>query len=131
MRSMAYLIKRISEESVDGGFAETGVWQGGMSILTVVAMQLYGLGERGVYLCDSFNGLPPARKNSVRVDEKYTNQGYLRVAEEAVLHNFDTFGVPRERVRTVKGFFNASMPGFGAELEARGEQLAILRMDGD
>jgi len=55
----------------------------------------------------------------------------LRVGEKLVAANFDRYGVPRENVSTIPGFFVNSMPPFRAALESRGERLAVLRMDGD
>ena len=55
----------------------------------------------------------------------------LSVGEERVLGHFDLFGVPRTAVSTYKGYFVDSLPKLRRDLLARGERLAILRMDGD
>ena len=47
------------------------------------------------------------------------------------LANFERFGVPHEQVVPVVGFFKDSMPVFREQLEARNEELALLRVDGD
>ena len=133
MRSLGSLIKRVNETGLRGSYAELGTWRGGMSVYAAAAHQLYGLGDRPVYLCDSFAGLPSPRKNSLRPDETfYRAQKYLNVrGAEVVLANFNRYGVPVDQVTAVKGFFRDSMPGFRKSLQLKGEKLAILRLDGD
>ena len=132
MWSMADLVERVSHEGLNGSYAETGVWEGGMSIFTTAAMQLHGLEARPVYVCDSFFGLPKPRSTSLRPDEKvYFYQKYLRAEARQVLANFQRFGVPHKQVVPVPGFFKDSMPGFSNALAGRGEVLALLRLDGD
>ena len=132
MRSVAELIALVASSGLKGSFAETGVWRGGMSIFAQAALQLYGLGDRPQYLCDSFDGVPNPRKYSMRQDETgYRGQRYLHVNEHHVLSMFQRYGVRSQMVKTVKGWYSKSMPGFRAELQSRGERLAILRLDGD
>ena len=132
MWSLDALIGKVKEEGVSGSYAEAGVWRGGMSIFGVAALQLYGMADRPVYLCDSFQGLPPPRQHSLRPDEgQYQTQHYLRVGQRLVLGNFEKYGVPHDKVTPIAGYFVHSMPKFRAALQARNERLAILRMDGD
>ena len=133
MKSLSDQIARVSEMGLKGAYAELGTWRGGMSIYATAALQLHGLADRRVYLCDSFEGLPAPSKNSLRPDEAfYRKQVYLNVrGPEIVLANFVRYGVPHDQVRAVKGFFVDSMPRFRKDLQANGEVLAILRLDGD
>ena len=132
MRSVQELVQLVARRKVNGSYAETGVWRGGMSIFATAALQLYGLGHRPVYLCDSFNGVPLPRNTSVRTDETaYRIQWYLHVNELHVQKMFQKYGVWSPSVHMVKGFYVHSMPPFRAELQQRGERLAILRLDGD
>ena len=124
----------VASRGIPGGYLEAGVWRGGNSIMGVAALQMSGLGGRPAYLCDSFQGLPRSREGSVRPKEGnvYVRMNRsLAVSEQRVLSNFDRFGVARANVTTVPGYFVDSLPPLRKELLARGETLAILRMDGD
>jgi len=58
LRSLARQILTIVEEGVPGSFVECGTWRGGVGFL--MAKILRDLGERrAIFLCDSFEGLPP------------------------------------------------------------------------
>ena len=134
MSSLVDLIQRIASDHVPGGYLEAGVWRGGMSILATAALQLSGLGSRSIYLADSFQGLPMPRKGSLGKGETFyaTNMNRtLAVGAARVLANFDRFSVDRSQVSMVPGYFVDSLPKLRAELQARGERLSILRMDGD
>ena len=65
MSSLVSIINKVASERVAGSYLEAGVWRGGMSILATAALQLAGLGERPIYLCDSFAGLPMPREGSL------------------------------------------------------------------
>ena len=54
----ATLLGDINDRQVGGSYLEAGVWRGGSSIFATAAMQIFGMGDRPVYLCDSFRGLP-------------------------------------------------------------------------
>lgn len=104
------------------------------------ALVLNGLADRKMYLCDSFEGLPAARADSVRQDENHyqgpTLKKGLGVGETFVLNNFAAFGMGDIFAeggvgQLVKGYFVNSLPPLRRALLASHERLAILRMDGD
>ena len=64
-------------------------------------------------------------------DSVYARDKLLAVGVQSVLANFERYGVPHKQVRPVIGYFASSMPKLREELIARGERLAILRLDGD
>ena len=68
MNSIADLIGRLKEQSIEGSYLEAGVWRGGMSIFATAAMRVLGV-YRPIYLADSFQGLPLPRTGSTREDE--------------------------------------------------------------
>ena len=136
MESLVAMVKNIAEQGVPGSYLEAGVWRGGMSIVATAALQVYRLDSRPIYICDSYDGLPRPRKNSARVDENFYHDDrvykrVLSVGEQQVLQNFDLFGVTRDKVVPIKGYFVDSLPPLRKALRRRGETLAILRMDGD
>ena len=55
----------------------------------------------------------------------------LSVGVQAVLQNFERYGISHKQVVPVEGYFIDSMPLLRAKLQSRGEKLAILRLDGD
>ena len=103
------------------------------SIVATAALQLNGMGDRPICLCDSFQGLPLPRKNSVhaKLDSVFKYQKLLPVGVQSVLFNFDRYGVPHNKVTPVVGFFVDSMPKLRRDLLERGERLSVLRLDGD
>ena len=134
LQNIMDLLLRVHEAGVGGSYLEAGVWRGGMSIFATAVVEVYGL-DRKVYLCDSFEGLPPPREGSLRADETaYVEEGFkqsLSMGEAHVADNFRMYGVPMERVQLVKGFFVNSLPILREQLIARNERLSVLRMDGD
>ena len=105
-----------------------------ISMVFYFVIEVYQM-QRRVYLCDSFQGLPPPRSGSLRPDETiYASKKFnasLAKGEDTVTRNFYRFGVSMEGVRMVPGYFVDSLPGLRAELKGRGERLALLRLDGD
>lgn len=123
LRNIYDLLTNALNNEIPGGFIETGVWAGGASILA--AKLLKGTGRK-VYVCDSFQGLPPPDK------EKYPNdsnchlfeQAHLRVPLETVMANFYKFGLLSDEVIFVKGFFEDTLPTIK-------DQFSVIRLDGD
>jgi len=134
MASMRRMIEDVVLHGLNGSYAETGVWRGGMTIFVTAAMQLHGLSSRPVYLCDSFQGLPLPRQGSMRAGSDaifHTQNKMLSVGVQKVLQNFERYGINSSQVVPVEGYFVDSMPKLRSSLMSRGEKLAILRMDGD
>ena len=53
------------EDGVPGDFAETGVWRGGVTILMRAILAAYDIDDRRVWVADSFEGLPVARRRAL------------------------------------------------------------------
>ncbi len=51
-------IRSIVADGIDGDFVECGVWRGGASIFARAVLLQLGEGHRGVWLADSFEGMP-------------------------------------------------------------------------
>jgi len=110
-----------------GCVVECGVWRGGMAA---------GIGsvmgsDRTYYLCDSFEGLPPAKDidgdAALRWQRDTTSQYYYdncsaeeRYAKEAMA----MAGI--ESFELVKGWFDKTMP-----ILELADSIALLRLDGD
>jgi hypothetical protein len=110
------------EDGVPGGFAECGVWRGGACIMAAATLATLGV-ERPVWVCDSFQGVPPP---SVPQDTGGELHEYPQLAVSAaeVKANFERYGLLSDRIQFVEGWFADSLPGPVGD-------LAVLRADGD
>ena len=120
----------VFEKKIPGDFIETGVWRGGSSIYAKGIIDAYGQSHRQVYVCDSFQGLPPGLAVFGQEDVGWDNTPYLEVSEELVKGHFREVNLIDDNVHFVKGFFNDSMPLLRSTLPP-GQKFAIMRLDGD
>lgn len=81
-----------------------------------------------IWVCDSFQGLPPAQ-DLKRDSDIWQQMAYLRVPVETVKATFDEFGLLDDRVHFVVGFFDTTMYQLAKELPK--DAIAVLRLDGD
>lgn len=125
--NIRYCIKQALQDNVPGGFMETGVWRGGACIFAAGCFKHYGASDRPVYVCDSFEGLPlPVHPNDYG-HEYYNRAEYFKVSLDTILNNFKRFNLLTDTVRTIKGYFEQTMP----ELQKEDITLSVLRLDGD
>jgi O-methyltransferase len=89
----------------------------------------YGITDRKVYVCDSFEGLPQPNISLYPQDlgDNHHMVKFLAVSLEQVKENFEGYNLLTPQVKFVKGFFSDSLPKLAPEIDA----LAILRLDGD
>ncbi len=127
IKNTEMLLRDVFANKIPGGFMETGVWRGGLSIYARGVMRVYDEGLRMSYVCDSFSGLPPGEAVFGKADMKWDQTPYLEVSEVAVERNFRKLRLLDPSVVFVKGFFNNTMP----VLQKRVDKLAVLRLDGD
>jgi O-methyltransferase len=127
MRNFRVLLEQVICGGIAGDIVETGVWRGGASILARAVLAAYGVKDRKVILCDSFEGLPPPDPRQYPADEGATFHEYaeLAVSEEEVRRNFEKFGLFDDQVVPLKGWFKATMA------HVPSNRIAILRLDGD
>jgi O-methyltransferase len=116
-----------SVRGVPGCVVECGVWRGGMSAGLAAIL---GPG-RTYYLCDSFEGLPPAAEIDGLAARQWQNSpdgpnyhDNCRAALETAKEAMALTGAPS--VRFIPGWFNATLPDL--KLDA---PIALLRLDGD
>ena len=121
------LAEDVINKNVPGDFIETGVWRGGSCIFMTAVLRAYGITDRNVYVCDSFQGLPRPNEYAYPVDKGDTHftAPFLAVSLEQVQLNFEGYDLLNNQVKFVKGWFSDTLP----TLEV--EKLAILRLDGD
>lgn len=119
-------IETILADNVPGDLLEAGVWRGGASIFMQAVLTVHDARDRRVWLCDSFEGLPPPSPN-FPADAGLTLHEFsiLAVSEEEVRGNFNRYDLAGDNLRFVKGYFESTLK------DAPIGSLALLRMDGD
>jgi hypothetical protein len=88
---------------------------------------LFGATDKNVWVADSFEGLPKPNEDKYlqdKDDKHYTNK-QLAVPIEEVKNNFKKYGLLKENVKFLKGFFKDTLPS------APIEKICLLRLDGD
>jgi O-methyltransferase len=111
--------------NIEGDFIETGVWRGGMCILTKAIYNELN-SDKKVFVADSFEGLPkPDPKYKYDIGDQHYLSEYLKVSVEEVTKNFKIFDCLDNNVIFLKGWFKDTLP------TAPIGKLSILRLDGD
>ncbi len=128
--NLQYCVEQVLADKIPGDLIETGVWRGGATILMRAILKSYGVGDRLVWVADSFAGfpLPDTQKypfDNIMVFLHHDQFGIFNVSLEEVKANFDLYGLLDEQVRFLKGWFKDTLP------TAPIRQLAVLRLDGD
>lgn len=122
----------VVRRGVPGDVIETGVWRGGATIFMRGIFKALGVGDRRVWVADSFEGLPVPDAEKFPLEAK-AHAGpfltkacnHLAVGIEEVRRNFAAYGLLDDQVRFLKGWFRDTLPG------APIERLAVMRLDGD
>ena len=127
LQNIQQLAEDVISKNIPGDFIETGVWRGGACIFMSAILRAYGISDRSVYVCDSFQGLPPPKDHEYPVDRGDTHYTapFLAVSLEQVQENFAGYDLLTEQVKFVKGWFSDTLPVLDVE------KLALLRLDGD
>ena len=126
--NIQFCIKSILEEGIPGDFIETGVWRGGATIFMKGCLCAYAAaGERLIWVCDSFEGLPRPNPDLHPADaiEDHSKVRFLAVSQEEVQENFRRYNLLDEKVRFLKGWFKDTLP----DLKTR--TWSLMRLDGD
>jgi len=127
LQNVRELMQRAIDLAIPGDFIETGVWRGGCCILMRGVLAGNAIGDRKVYVADSFEGLPAPNPELFPQDTGDTLHTIreLAVSVAEVKANFDRYGLLDDQVVFVKGFFSDTLP----TLEAG--PFALIRLDGD
>ena len=127
LENLEFCVKDVLEKGVPGDFIETGVWRGGASIFVRAILKAYQVTDRGVWVADSFEGLPVpnAEKYPADAKRKYWKRTRLAISLEEVRSHFESYGLLDDQVRFLKGWFKDTLP------TAPIEKLAVIRLDGD
>jgi O-methyltransferase len=117
----------VLEDGVKGDFIETGVWRGGACIFMRGFLAAHALGDRKVFVADSFEGLPRPELWGFDEDQddRHFTHKFLAVSQGEVERNFRRYHLLDEQVVFIKGWFHESLP------QSPVRELSILRIDGD
>jgi O-methyltransferase len=127
LQNVRALTEIVLRDQIPGDLIETGVWRGGTCILMRGILRAYGVMDRHVYVCDSFEGLPPPDVENYPADAglDLSQQTKLAVSIQEVADNFRSYGLLDDRIKFVKGWFKDTLPAL------KQESFALLRLDGD
>jgi O-methyltransferase len=130
---LANLVQLVLDEHLPGDFVECGVWRGGGGFLMADLLRRAGVRDRKVWLCDSFQGMPPVEEidGPLAMAEASDPESPLyvdnsRVAIADVRRTAAELGLT-SYTEFVPGWFDETLP---AHRERIGP-VAILRLDCD
>jgi len=124
MHNIRVLAQDLFSRGIMGDFIETGVWRGGAAIFMAAILQAYNVQDRKVWVCDSFEGLPPPSMPQDAGDTHYLNPD-LAISLAEVRSNFVKYNLLTHHVQFVKGFFKDTLHLIPAR------EFALIRLDGD
>lgn len=126
MNQLHDALDQIRLKNVEGDIVETGIWRGGAVIFISTYLTIYGMTDRIIYGCDSFEGLPtPEEKYPEDRGDTHSTIEILAVSKEEVENNFKKYNLSTSNIKLVKGWFEDTLPKLPVE------KIAILRLDGD
>jgi O-methyltransferase len=133
-------VDHVIERGIPGALVECGVFMGGNIEVMIRALQRHGVGERDIYLYDTFAGMPKpsdiddaslggiARSSwEAHRTEADGDKGsdWMKAGVGLVRQRIDPLGYPDEHLRFVEGMVEDTIPAVVPE------QIAILRLDTD
>lgn len=136
--AVAYVIDR----DVPGALVECGVWRGGSVLAMIRTLQQKGVGDRDVYLFDTFDGMTRPSEIDTSIFDSPALETWNSSKEAGKIpwdwafdpnvFNFEAVrslilgtGYPAHRVHFVKGQVEETLPG------AAPQSVAVLRLDTD
>ena len=135
----------VLREHVEGDFVEAGVYRGATSVAMMFALDEWNSSHALHWACDSFEGLPAVSKSDVAATREcwrlltlewaagdtprrgcdVGKRGLFRATRAALEAGVQAYGVSRDRLRIVQGWFADVLPAVGMG------RISFLRVDGD
>jgi O-methyltransferase len=128
---LARVVKHVLAHDVPGAFVECGTWRGGAAFFMALLLREAGVYNRQVWLCDSFQGLPPPGSLDGALARQWTADSAAgcdncSVSLEEVRRSAARLGLT-PYTRFVPGWFDETLANVRAEMGA----IALLRIDAD
>jgi O-methyltransferase len=133
LTALAHQVSAVLAYDLPGAFVECGAWRGGASFLMADLLQQAGMAERRVWMCDSFEGIPPPQAIDGAAAQAWA-------ADQSGAYSFDNLRVSVAEVQQsaaalglsqytefVKGYFENTLPA----VRERIGPIALLRIDCD
>lgn len=129
-------VQQITDANVNGDLVECGVWKGGSSMISALALLSRGSHDRKLYLYDTFAGMSEPTARDVNVDG-VAAEGQWRKLQVGDINKWDyasraeveanlaSTGYPSDRLVLVEGKVEDSIPS------VLPQRIAILRLDTD
>lgn len=117
-------VEDVISKNIPGDLVETGVWNGGSTILMRAILKSHGIIDRKVWVADSFQGCPVPTYTQDEGLNLYKRADFA-VSLEKVKDNFSRYGLLDNQVEFLEGWFKDTLP------VAPISQIAVLRLDGD
>jgi len=127
LNNVRHCVESVLEDQIPGDLIETGVWRGGCAILMRGILAAHGVGDRRVWLADSFEGVPEPDTTRYPLDgfSDLHNQFGLAVSRKDVETNFTRYGLLDDQVCFIEGWFEETLPTLA------GHTWSLIRLDGD
>ena len=130
-------VQYLTRHAIPGSFVECGVWKGGSSMASVLALQAFEGTDRQVYLFDTFTGMTAPTDADVAFDGFRAEPAYLesrtpngestwcQAGLDEVRRNMLSTGYPEAKLHLVPGLVESTLPAHAPE------SIALLRLDTD
>jgi O-methyltransferase len=120
-------VEQVLADGVPGDLIEAGVWRGGAGILMRGVLRARDITDRGVWVADSFAGLPPPETSVHPADAgaDWHEWSQLVVTRSEVEANYRRYGLLDDRVHILEGWFSETLP------TVADRRWAVIRLDGD
>jgi O-methyltransferase len=128
LKNIQHCITSVLEDEIPGDLVEAGVQRGGAAIFTRAVLAAHGVGDRRVWLADTFTGMPVPNPDSYPADAGYdqlTGHDPNAIGVERVKANFTRYGLLDDSVQFLVGLFKDTLP------TAPLGPLAVVRLDSD
>jgi O-methyltransferase len=132
MHALWSAVRYVVGRNVPGDYVECGVWRGGSSMLAALEFQRLGIGERRLFLYDTFEGMAePTAEDGVVARSEWTrhqrpdHNDWCYSPVEEVRANMLSTGLSDERLELVQGKVEETIPAVAPG------RIALLRLDTD
>jgi O-methyltransferase len=120
------LVQKVDSLGLRGDIVECGVWNGGSAaVMGVACIDNKNPHGRTMWLFDSFEGLPQPGERDGSKEKKGYFEGYCRGDVQNVHRIFVKLGIPLDRARVIRGWFESTLK------TAPVKRIAILHIDAD